>query len=144
MKPVAATFHSFRPVGSRKCCQLILEVPIEQANEALQALGGVPDPANPLWVGIVALDGQPKQEPAALEATPRRWEDLSLRQQAGIRCSDPDFQKWLGATDADEAARLVRRSCGVRSRRDLDTHPPAAAAWRELDDEFYKAQRGLR
>ncbi len=40
MTPICATFSDFRLVKGRKVCQLVCEVPLEQADAALAALGG--------------------------------------------------------------------------------------------------------
>jgi hypothetical protein len=41
---IKATFSDFRLIKGRKQAQLVLEVPIEQADNALAALGGIPQP----------------------------------------------------------------------------------------------------
>ena len=46
-KPSAGTFSDFKIVRGRKVAQLVIEVPLEKANEVLAALGGVPQPADP-------------------------------------------------------------------------------------------------
>jgi hypothetical protein len=38
------TFSDFRLIKGRKVCQIVIEVPIEQADQALAALGGLPQP----------------------------------------------------------------------------------------------------
>jgi predicted metalloenzyme YecM len=38
------TFADFRLIKGRKVCQIVIEVPIEQADQALAALGGLPQP----------------------------------------------------------------------------------------------------
>jgi hypothetical protein len=51
-----ATFSNLRIVGGRKVCQLIFEVPIEGTNQALEVLGGIPDPSKSVWVAVARLD----------------------------------------------------------------------------------------
>ena len=48
-----------------------------------------------------------------------------LSQWVAMRCAEPEFQVWLGAETADEAAAEVRRICEVSSRAVLD-HDEAA------------------
>jgi hypothetical protein len=60
MTPICATFSDFRLVKGRKVCQLVCEVPLEQADAALAALGGLPNPHAERWVGIVPLKAQPQ------------------------------------------------------------------------------------
>jgi hypothetical protein len=166
MKPIAATLSNFRPVSTRKVVQLILEIPIERATEALMALGGVPDPSNPQWVGIVALNEEPVEEDAIklfpridrsgpLEPLPsqvnatgtlqkkrRKFDELPFPQQAAIRIRSEAFRRFLaercGAIDIDEpsANHLVRNLCGVTSKADIKLGSSAAIAWLNLDAQF--------
>jgi hypothetical protein len=143
MKPVAATFSGFRMVAGRKVFQLLLEIPIEEANTALATLGGIPDPANPVWVAIAPLTGPPKA-PASEPDHRRRWEELPATQQAAIRCQEPAFQHFLGVEDAEHAALAVRHLCQVKSRKELNQTIEAAKRWENLDDEFQKSRWGMR
>ena len=52
-----ATYADWRLVKGRKVCQIILEVPLEAANAVLDVLGGMPDPAQSLWLGVARLNG---------------------------------------------------------------------------------------
>lgn len=71
-----------------------------------------------------------------------RWDDMKLTQQAGIRCSDPDFIEWFGGDNPEHAAELVRLQCGVESRSRLDEDREAGNRWRQIDSDFqeHKAQ----
>jgi hypothetical protein len=80
----------------------------------------------------------------------RKWDELPPTAQAGIRCSDPDFQRyaarvaddlgWTVPNDPEERAEsVVREICGIASRRELNSHPTAAARWQRLDTEFLQA-----
>lgn len=71
----------------------------------------------------------------------RAWKDLSRSQQAGIKCGEPEFQRWLGArgrpeTIVDDTARHLRERLGIDSRKQLDTDPAAAAKWDALMTDF--------
>lgn len=55
---------------------------------------------------------------------------------AAILCTNPRFQAWLGASDADEAAQVLRERCQVASRRDLDTDRQAAKRFHALRRTF--------
>lgn len=50
-----ATFSGLKIVQGRKVAQLIFEIAIEQADTALEALGGLPRSDNPKWVAIARL-----------------------------------------------------------------------------------------
>src|SRR3954467_8257198 len=54
---IKATFGDFRLIRSRKVCQLCLEIPIEGADTALAALGGIPQPHSDRWVAVARLNG---------------------------------------------------------------------------------------
>lgn len=141
---ISGTFADFRTVKGRKVAQLVIEVAIEHADDALRALGGVPRPDDPKWVAIARLD-QTKAVPERPSAR-KAWADLPPSQQAAIRCTELDFKrfihgKWdhnLVATDED-AAQAVRDLCRVSSRKDLDANHKARVLWHQLDREFLQA-----
>ena len=145
--PIKATFSDCRLVKGRKVFQLVFETPIEAADDALAALGGLPRPDIEKWFGIVALDlskavNDPPEKP---NSAPRNFADLPAPQQAALRCNDPNFQKFLVSDgDAEKAANRVRLICHVKSRSELATNADARAKWIELDDAFYRWQRGFR
>lgn len=154
---IKGTFSDFRTVKSRKIVQLIVEVPIEEATSALNTLGGVPNPADSVWVAVARLketsearkaedqDGEAGgvetsgRASASPSAPKRAWADLPPSQQAAIRCGEPSFIRWLQAADAEHAAMIVRRDCFVDSRRDLDTNHRARVLWHGLDTEYMQA-----
>lgn len=152
------TFSDFRIVKGRKVVQIMVEVPSEQANAALAALGGLPDPANPAWVAVARLDAKHGETPKQIEPPKerKRWEDMPPAQQSAIRCGEESFREflaecrqptgaaWRGAPDAEAAAACVRLICGVNSRSELNTDPTAATAWRHLDNEYWLWSRGYQ
>lgn len=50
-----ATFSDFRIVKTRKLAQFVFEVPIEDADKALAALGGLPRSDGERWCGIALI-----------------------------------------------------------------------------------------
>lgn len=56
----SATFHTTKFVLGRKVMQVILEVPMEKANEVYDVLG-YPNPAESKWVGVALLKEQSEQ-----------------------------------------------------------------------------------
>lgn len=104
-------------------------------------------------------DEQPKAAPAK-ETAPKSktWHELKASQQAGIRCNEPAFQKFLNegvriggdakslprawskpVSNVDEAAEAVRHLCAVNSRADLDKG--AGSRWSELEGQYYVWQQ---
>ena len=57
---IAGTFADLRTVKTRGICQLVIELPIEQADHALEMLGGVPQPGKEKWVGVARLQEPPR------------------------------------------------------------------------------------
>lgn len=146
-KPVSATLSDFKLVKTRKVAQFVFEVPLEQADEALRALGGLPQAHSERWCAIVLLDLS-KASPTAPE-TPtepikerRRFNTLPLPQQAALLCADPKFWRFLSercngdVASEDDAADWIRNDCEIASRGDLSTNERAAAIFRILVREF--------
>lgn len=81
----------------------------------------------------------------ARPATARSWTQLSLANQAGIRCDEPAFWKFLSEsyrqqvgsiTSKDSAKHAIYSICKVDSRADLIRHTPEGDCWQRLDDQF--------
>lgn len=159
-----AAFADFKIIRTRKTAQVVLEIPLEAADAALSALGGLPNPASERWVAVARL-----QEPAARDApaaeapapadeldhpTGRRpFASLSAAKQAGIRCNDSSFREYLShrsrkagmpneAMDMETAVAYVRGVCGVNSRAELDANPEARERWTKLQDAYWLWTRG--
>lgn len=147
---IRGCFSDFKIIRGRKCAQLVIEVPLEEADRALAALGGIPQAATERWVAVARLNpvssngrtleglpsGNAGSNPAAGPKEIRRFSELSPAQQAGIKCSDESFQRYCAWSDGepdlageDQAAKYVRTYCRVDSRADLNTSPEAAEIW---------------
>jgi hypothetical protein len=136
---IRGTFADFRLIKGRKVAQLVCEIPIEEADEALRVLGGLPQPASERWLALAPLNItsiKPKEK--------QRFEDLKAAMQAGIRCGEPAFWRFIGEnftfrkapTSEEDAAQFVRAYCCVSSRSALNLDPKAAAKWQELDARY--------
>jgi len=62
--------------------------------------------------------------------------------EAGILCSQKDFQNFLEVKDQDKAALSVYQICGINSRVYLDSDKNAMKAWESLTAEFEFWKRG--
>lgn len=154
-----ASFADFRLVKGRKVAQIVVEVPIEAADHALEVLGGVPRPDAerhvavariqiPLGADEVAADGSaaadhppPSERSAAPGGTKR---ERTLPEKVGMRCNDPVFAAWVGETrtgsaDADAVADWVRFKCGVNSRKEILPGTLAAEKWLALETAFLES-----
>jgi hypothetical protein len=134
-----ATFASFRLVQGRKVAQLIFELPIEAADNALSVLGGVPNPEQTRWVGIARID--PKATKPKLSGKDL-WRASS---ECAMLCKEPKFWDFLNdnwwyfseapnameaaAVDEKTATNAVRRLLGCDSRSSLDSDPDMARKW---------------
>lgn len=148
---IRGTFCDFRPVKGRKVVQIVVEAPIEQADEVLAALGGFPQPDAERWVAIARLyDASARQEagdprPNDTPEAGRSWADLQPSQQAALRGNDVAFLNLIrsrapdlpqGGPMAKEIASGIREICGVTSRADLNDNPRSRELWLQLDQEF--------
>jgi hypothetical protein len=137
-KPAAlsGTFSDFRIVRGRKVAQILVEIPVERADEALRVLGGIPQPHTERWVAIARLEPDMK---ADAEPKPRRkLHEMSLAQQAALLCNDQAFQQFIVEEyNAADAAAWVRDWCGVKSRADILPDTEAAQHFKQLRDDFY-------
>lgn len=138
-----ATFSDFKSIKTRGVYQFIFEVPVDKADAALDTLGGVPKPAQEVWVGIALLDpDKAAPEPAKpVLLGKRRFEELPLVQQAVLRCQEMDFREFLRnsnrkAGNAEEAAEAVRIQCGVKSRADLLPDTQAGNRWLLIESAY--------
>ena len=157
-----AVYIDAKSMRGVKAVRFTFDVPVEDSNEALEVLGGMPRPDEPVYVGITRIkegaQAAPEPPQAQLESPAydrsasfpnekehKRFNMLPLSQQAGIRCGDPAFWKFLneqhfseiGLVDnADAAAGAVRHVCGVASRADLKSNTEAGRIWTHLNRDF--------
>ncbi len=77
-----------------------------------------------------------KVRPEAPEKPGKLFKDYLLSQQAGMRCHNVQFQKFLNADDSGDAADIIRHRCAVVSRAKFDSDPMAAACWEAINAEY--------
>lgn len=150
MTAFRATYSDWKLIKTRGVVQVVMEVPLADADAAYDVLGGMPVHGKERWFGIAAL----KPEEAAAKprpsipspqtdgATRMEWRELQPAAQAGIRCADPIFIAFLKDSYAaywmnyEDAAAAVRDICEVHSRSELGTNHKARVLWKQLDDQF--------
>jgi len=143
MKPLAfrGTYSDWRLVKTRGVVQVVMEIPLADADSAYQILGGMPDASKERWFAVAPLSDA-KQLPVLSLPAKREWRDLEPQQQAGIRCNEPTFiaflqeQKFCDWHETNNAADCVRLICGVQSRSELSTNQKARMIWHGLDNQF--------
>lgn len=145
---IKGTFSDFKLIKTRKLAQVIIEIPIEQADAALTALGGLPRSDTERWVAIALLDMRkfdaqgnlPTDDNGELPKPRRPFCELPMPQQAGILSNDLKFQLWLSKKDVgrecESAAEAIRVWCGVASRSDIRPGTKTGERWLALLNEF--------
>jgi hypothetical protein len=141
---IQATFADWRTVKGRKALQLVFEVPLEQQADVLSILGA-PLPDNPVWCAVARLNAEVSEPPKqkddqrserAREAYRMKDEMEKACVRAGMLPKDRRFQKWIGAVDADDAARRLRLQCDVTSRSEIATDERAYREFLKMETAF--------
>lgn len=149
-----ATYADWKLIKTRSCVQVVFELPLEAANEAYEALGGMPNPATESWFGIARLDlskvsGVATPEGSANAPAVRKpiAPENRMKTVCAILCNSPGFWQFLNetyrkqfpqahVTDAEGAASLVRFLCDVKSRSEIMTNTRAGKRWDEILTAF--------
>ena len=133
-----ARFAHYERKPGLKVMRLHFEVPLEKGMETISILGE-PTPDNDVWVGIALLGGEREEE----KSSGRKWHELKPSQQAGIRCSDASFQRFLKEQynmtlreHGGDVAATVRKLCLVESRSELDNDTSKNSIWSQLNSQF--------
>lgn len=132
---IQGTYADFKIVKTRSVAQMIIEVPLEDANTLVEMFG-LPKPAEELWVAVAAIDRRTVEKTS---------ESSKAIQQAGIICKNPTFGIWLHnhkgfhdviPEDPETIANALRSLLGIKSRTDMHTDPEAILAFNRLKGEF--------
>lgn len=146
-----ATYSDLKVIKSRKVAQVILEVPLEQANHAMEVLGGLPRPDAETWVAVARLVKEADSPPDSKPKEKTEGERAVIR--AVMLCRDESFWKFLRSIRLDEwrdaaancdhadenetVARLtLYRALQIGSRSVLLHDGPARQRFHKLDNEY--------
>lgn len=141
---ISGSYADFKIIKSRGVAQIVIEVPIEQAERAIAAFG-LPVGGSEIHVAIARLaigarDTAGHSQADASERAKAIYQASSPGEQARARsillCRDPDFQAWAEATDEAEAATFIRRKCRVNTRAAFATNPAALEQFLALEREY--------
>lgn len=150
MTAIKATLHSYKSLATRKQLQITLEVPEEYAGAALKMLG-VPDPGGVQWFALARIVEGASAAPQAVEPTPEPKRERKRSEIAKFKCQDQEFQQWVCAGTlvpldhpgpaspqelAEHADRILKRTLGITSKKELDTNASKAIAWDSLLCDF--------
>jgi hypothetical protein len=156
MTAFRAAYADLKIVKTRGVCQVILELPLEQADAALEILGGVPRPDREVWCGVARLakDGAVTSNPPAeqhdgspIHKDRRPFHTLPLPTQAALLCQDERFQDWFAhqlrghsfMPDDDReylTTEWVRGRCMVASRKDITAGSEAAKKFLAMYERY--------
>tara|TARA_Y100000593_G_C4303738_1_gene334683 strand:- start:27 stop:458 length:432 start_codon:yes stop_codon:yes gene_type:complete len=134
---VKGTYSDFKLIKTRNVVQMIIEVPIENA-EQITTKFGMPQPHEEKWVAVALLNTEKKP----IENSVSR-----AIQQAGILGQDIAFGTWLKNTRPElnvepnniaSIQQAVRSICGVKSRSDFKTDETALKVWERLYNDYNK------
>lgn len=132
----AGTYSDLRFVKSRKVAQVVIEMPIEDANRFLSAFGA-PDPAREVWCAIARLNHAPSTHAPDEPEKPRRhWNDVPATTRAAMLCDQTSFLVFLSVKTKEEAADKLRKHCGVKSRSELNTDETARMKFEMVERDF--------
>jgi hypothetical protein len=153
MTAFRATYSDWKLIKTRGVVQVVMEIPLADADAAYDVLGGMPVHGKERWFGIAALkspaeedrgthrqkDSSPSPHPGEAK---RNWRDIPPPQQAGIRCDEPAFAAFLKEQRPDDwqeepdPVDCVYLICGITSRSELATNHKARVIWKMLDDQY--------
>jgi len=142
---ISASLVDVRNIAQHKCVRLEIHVPAEQTGLVLAAFGW-PTGVDPVPVAIARLNPtkavSDASKPAGEPKERRRFQELSLPQQAGMRCEEKSFWAFLiqemnyDCPNATTAADAVRDICGVTSRADIRDGEPSGKRWDRLNADY--------
>jgi hypothetical protein len=154
MTAFRATYSDWKLIKTRGVVQVVMEVPLADADEAYDVLGGMPVHGKERWFGIAALKSPAEEaavqpRPSASPTPPTDgakrmdWREVQPAAQAGIRSNEPEFWAFLreekdfrDVRNADQAAMAIRDICGVNSRVEFGTSHAKRVLWHQLDSQF--------
>lgn len=146
---IRATFENVKTIPSRRVCQVIFEVPIEQMLEVLTVFGS-PDPNTTTWAALARLKDEKeiKQLPPPEENNNDTGNKLPerasapLAQRIAILCQEVAFRKFLTeqyktkVETSDQAASFIRGYCDVMSRSEIEHNSEASQKWEQIYSKY--------
>ena len=141
---IQGTYSDFKIVKTRSVAQVIIEVPLDQANQFVQMFG-LPQPHEELWVAVAAIDRVSVEKNASA---------TKAVQMAGILCNEFEFGEWLRnergmaeiqPNESKSIADGLRAILGIRSRTEFHDNPDHVVAFNRLKGEYeeYKLENNL-
>ncbi len=143
MSAIQADYRTFKHIPSRKCYQLIMEVPEESFPNVCGILG-YPATGENTFVGIALLNikgsGMNKSLPEPLPEP--QTEGEKLRTRAVMLCKDRNFQEWVATLTfarygaEGDAVNYIYDKCNIKSRAEIAANIKAQHLFRDILDEY--------
>lgn len=136
-KVIQGTYADFKIVKTRNVAQFIVEVPLEQANAAVNVFG-LPDPTSEKWVAIAMLNEH---------VIERNESATKAIQVAGMLCREAQFGKFLRdhlgmrevePMNSQSIADGLRALLGIKSRTEMHDQPETVVAFNRIKGEYDK------
>ena len=133
-KVMQGTYADFKIVKSRAVAQIIVEIPIESAQAAVEMFG-VPNPSYEQWVAVAALH----------RATVTQNQDaVNAVKQAGMLCNTESFGEFLRETTnpevrpnvPDDITTAPRSILGIKSRTEFHDDPNLVMAFNRVKGNY--------
>lgn len=147
---LAGSYADFKLVKTRAVAQLVIEIPIEQAEAAIKMFG-IPMAGTEIPVAIAMLVKAPEEKTVDLSKSERGKEQYRAKdamEQAAIRavllCKDLKFQLWASkqiepGSDSTDVADWLRRRLGIKSRNEISMKDGVYLAFLRLETDFKMA-----
>jgi hypothetical protein len=122
-----ATYAEWRVIKTRAAVQIVFELPIEKADEAYQALGGMPIAAREVWCAIARLNEVPALASPSVSSSGEREP-----------ASDPGLLPERGHTQPPSPT-VSRIGAGEAERRKFSELPYPQQAALRCNDPIFRA-----
>ncbi|MGX7706351.1 hypothetical protein [Methylobacterium sp. Gmos1] len=121
MQRIAGTFADFKLIKGRKVAQIVVEIPIEQADAIVAALGGLPNPAVERWVAMAPVNMEAARA-ASSETAEQRSNHSAQGEADSLRVSE-------GSRPASASPASERKQLSVASKIALTCRQPTFQAF---------------
>lgn len=140
MSALAGNFADFKIIKTRSVLQIVVEIPIEQGQKALELLG-IPQPGQEIPVAIARLVAPPKAiDPDKSSRAKEAYATKDNMQKAVVRaamlCKEAKFQDYIAVASPEMAANWMRRHLGVEHRSEIASNEDAYENFLHLETDY--------
>jgi hypothetical protein len=130
------------PHSTTRCAVALLNEQVPLGDQG-KAAGDAPTREDGDTAGKHRPSAEDSTSPAAPKTprAPRKWEEMPLPEQVGVRCQDQKFWRYIGAHNGIGAADKVRSACVVLSRKEILPGTAAGQTWMALERDYQAWQK---